>query len=210
MKKERKIYVDFNEVKNVPFFSCFKEENLPLDFRIGDWEIERKTGKDFVDSVLNDHLFEQLKTCLSDKIALIVEGPPEFFNIDKFKLFHLKWSALQIDPEKSISHPVAPIVLFSRSEEDTARILLSLEDFEYFPARSEWSEPKMKGKRKKSQDERKNLFLTGLPGISLGRAKKILKDYLTPWNFFKSLKDESFILKGIGDRTIQSVKEVLF
>lgn len=53
-------------------------------------------------------------------------------------------------------------------------------------------------------------FLSGLPGISYARAKKILRTYETPYNAILKVRRWDVDVDGIGENTLEKVLRVLF
>ena len=53
-------------------------------------------------------------------------------------------------------------------------------------------------------------FLSGLPGISVARAKKLLAKYKTPFDAIKNVQRWSVDIDGIGPATVEKVSRVLF
>ena len=67
------------------------------------------------------------------------------------------------------------------------------------------SKPKLKTIR-----DRQLFFLSGLPGISISRAQKILKTYKTPYNAVLKVRRWDIDVEGIGTKTLDQVLKVLF
>ncbi len=198
IEEKPKIIVDYRE-KNSMIPSelmangCEIEfQNLSIgDYIINDVVIERKTISDFLSSMVNKRLLNQLQHLQKvDKKILIIEG------IEENELYHEK-SGINENAIRGfilsiiLSYNV-PIIL-TKNSEDTAKFLTVL-------AKKLPNEVSLKLK-KKSQDvnEQMQYIIEGFPGIGLKTARKLLNHFKTIKNIINAEEDE--IRKVIGKKS---------
>lgn len=169
-------------------------KNLPVaDFLAGNIAIERKTISDFLNSMINKRLSQQLIELKQyPQQLLIIEG------IDEHELYN--------DTEKQGIHPNAirgflldillkyqvPII-FTKDYADTAKFLLVL------LKKSGENNLSLRAKKKaKTPKEQLQFILEGIPGIGPKTAKKLLKKFKTIKNIINTPADE--LKKLIGKK----------
>lgn len=156
------------------------------DFLVKDTAIERKTVSDFLSSMMNRRLSEQLINLQQyESRLLIIEG------IDEQELYNLKYDGEGMNPN-AIRGFLLDIVLkyqvpiiFTKNYEDTAIFLVVLAKKE---ARENIS---LRAKRKSFDiEQQKQFILEGFPGIGPGIAKKLLKEYGSLKKIFSASQSE--------------------
>ena len=163
--------------------------------------IERKEANDFVTSIMNGHLFSQAESLAShvDRPFIVLEG-----NLDEI------YSA--IDPE-SVAGAISTLLLFygiavapSASTDTTVRLIGRMvrhatDGLGYeIPLRT--NKPKTDGSTA--------LFLVeGLPGVGPEMARKLLGHFGTPAKVFSATADELRQIKGVGPKSISSIRHAL-
>ncbi|MBU5682117.1 MAG: ERCC4 domain-containing protein [Candidatus Aenigmatarchaeota archaeon] len=163
------------------------EENLNVDFIIGDIAIERKTYKDFLNSTFDKRIFEQIENKNEfKKYILILEG--SYIEEDKKEIFYGILSKILASTNIS--------VIFTENIYETAKLLIKIckkysSDFIVLP--------KAKRKIKKNQEEMKKLIISILinfPGVSYKTAEKILKKFKSIKNFINAEKHKLVDILG--------------
>jgi len=186
-----KIIVDIRE-KNSLIPSELIANGLEVEFRhleVGDYIvknviIERKTVSDFISSMINKRLFEQLESMKNvQKKILIIEG------IEEQELYHEK-SGIN---ENAIRGFILTILLtyntpiiFTKNYEDSAKFLKVL-------AKKQENEKEFGiNAKRKSRDvnEQIQFIIEGFPGIGPKSAKKLLNEFKTIKNIINAPEEE--------------------
>ncbi|MEK6873778.1 MAG: ERCC4 domain-containing protein [Nanoarchaeota archaeon] len=198
IKEKPKITIDYRE-KNSLIPSeliangCEIEfHNLSIgDYIIGNVIIERKTISDFLSSMVNKHLLNQLQHLQNaEKKILIIEGTEEK------ELYHeqsgINENAIRGFMLSIILSYNVPIII-TKNSEDTAKFL-------YILAKKQPKEISLKLKRK-SQDvnEQIQYIIESFPGIGPKSAKKLLNHFKTIKNIINA--DEEDLKKVIGKKS---------
>jgi len=203
------------------------------------YAIERKTVQDFCRSLFGTsegrlRLKEQIEILATtyERPILLLEGglslrmdpinkaiyiPVRRYKISR-RLWHVTEEEIRIHPnqfEGALREIEAKgiQVIKSFDEFHGAKILMGL----LMNAKREAREKKRKiypivrSKPKlKSLQTQQLFFLSGLPGISVMRARKILRIYKTPYNAITKVKRWDVDVEGIGQKTLDQVIKVLF
>ncbi len=161
--------------------------------------IERKSGNDFIDSMIDGRLFDQLiklKQTYKNPI-LIVEGKHSR-NISENSYYGLI-SSIILDYKIPI--------LFSKDEEETTKILLNLARREQLDLKKEVR--KVNFKKSIPLSELQLKILESFPHIGPKTAKKILEKFKTIKRFINAGDLELFSIEGFGKKIIKDLKLVL-
>jgi len=159
------------------------------DFLVKDIAIERKTISDFLSSMLNKRLPEQLINLKQyEKKFLIIEGIDEKnlyddqkFNKEKEGINPNAVRGFLLDIILKYQVPV----IFTKNYEDTARFLLVL------AKKPEKTSESLRIKRKtKSKKEQLQFILEGFPGIGAENAKKLLRHFKTIKSIINASQEE--------------------
>ncbi len=174
--------------------------------KIGDYilsdelAVERKTAPDFVKSIIDRRLFEQLRDLKENfkKPILLVEGDPTLFtNVHENALFGAIASVIESDVN----------VVFTRTPRESALIM-------YHLARRAQQELNkslaIREKRKmKTLKEQQEFLVAGLPNINKKLAEELLKHFKTPEKVFSATEAQLMHVKGIGKEKAKKIKEIL-
>jgi Fanconi anemia group M protein len=164
--------------------------------------IERKSTEDFVNSLLNNTLFEQISNISRSyqKPVLLIEGEGLF-------------SARQINP-RSIHGTLASIgidfgvsIFYTRDAEDSAMLIQTL-------AKREQSEKqreiKIHGKKaSKMLSEQQEYIVSAINDIGPKAAKSLLKHFGSVENVMKAQYEELIKVQNIGPKTAARIREVV-
>ncbi len=192
-----KIIIDYREKQSLVaselvklgFEIKFKELKV-ADYIVKDVAIERKTIPDFISSMLNNHLVNQIKELQQyEKKLLIIEGIseqevyPENNSVSPNAVRGFLLSIL-------LKHKIP--IMFTQNAEDTAKFIRTIAN----KRKNEMSlNPKKKPLNKKEQMQ---FILEGFPGIGPKNARKLLKKLSTLQNIFSAPQDE--LKKLIGKK----------
>jgi len=183
---ERKVNIDF--------------EKLEIgDYLIQDTIIERKTFSDFVGSMLNKRLFDQLREIKKyPKHFLIVEG--FYYNYDKFNVHENAIRGMLLSIAMDFQVPI----IFTEDEKDTANFLILITKRYEKPKQEMSIRP---SKTFKTLEEQKQFILEGFPGIGPAAAKNLLDKFPTLQNIFNSTEEE--LKEIIDENKIKKLLELL-
>nr|WP_320160400.1 DEAD/DEAH box helicase [uncultured Methanoregula sp.] len=179
--------------------AAIRLERLPTgDYAIGDRIlVERKTARDFVDTLINRDLLGQIKTMAEavPRPVLIIEGGDLYTQRDIHpNAIKGVLAALTVDMGVSL--------LFTRDEQDTAQMLMVL-------ARREEGE---RGERKvhphkshHSVREEQEYIISAFPEIGMKNARLLLAHFGSIQAVVNASLEELIAVKGIGEKTGQKV-----
>ncbi|VVB75289.1 3'-flap repair endonuclease Xpf [Candidatus Tiddalikarchaeum anstoanum] len=172
---------------------------LSGDYQIGeDICIERKSVQDFVDSLVDKRIFEQLRVLKQSykKPLLIVEGGEHIYSVRKVHPNAIRGLIASITLDYNVP------IIFSQNEEDTANYIISL------MTRSV-NEPKplSKVQKKTNLSDIQEAIVSNLPGVGIKSARKILLKFKTLKNLFNSSVEELKNVEGIGGKNAEKIIE---
>ena len=204
------IIVDFREAFSIKLkFSelgsrVVEKSITPADYVLSEnCAVERKTLKDFLRSIYDGRLFEQVERLAKayEKPILIVEGYTlqGLEDVENPKIF---WGALaRVLAEWGVS------VIFTPDERGTALFLYSLAE-----KLQKESERRVLAKRKPrvyTLREKQLLILQGLPNIGPERAAKLLERFGTLRRVFQASERELLSVEGFGKKIVRQIREIL-
>jgi len=208
-KKERpkdkiKIIAD-NREKNSLVIANLIEKGIEVIFEqlnIGDYlvnniAIERKTYSDFISSMINKRIFQQLEEIKKfPEFFLIIEGSENEIESENLKKAS-KGLILSIITKYKI-----PIV-FAKNEQETAEVLILLAKKQ----NNKNNELSLRPSRSfKSLEEQKQFILEGFSQIGPSTAKKLLEKFKTLKNVINAPEQD---LKEILKSKFEKFKEIL-
>lgn len=200
--KRNKIIVDYRE-KNSLVSAILIENKQIIQFEnldIGDYLlegiiIERKTYSDFVSSMINKRIFQQLEEIKKfPEYFLIIEGDENQINSDNLKKSS-KGLILSIITKYKIP------IIFTKNEKETAEILIMLAN-----KREKSSNSIRPSHSIKSLEEQKQFILEGFPQIGPKTAKDLLEKFKKLKLIFNAPEQE---LKEILGKKYEKFKEIL-
>lgn len=182
--------------------AAIRLERLPQgDYAIGDRIlVERKTAKDFADTLINRDLLGQLKA-MADAVprpVLIVEGGDIFTQRDiNPNAIRGVLSAITID--------LGITLLFTKDEQDTAQMLYVIAKRE----EGERGERKMHPhKAQRSLAEEQEYVVSAFPEIGLKNARLLLAHFGSVQAIVNASLEELVAVQGIGEKTAGRIYEV--
>lgn len=204
-----KIRVDYREKASGLIDLLEKEEvfieigKVPYgDYIINDSiTIERKTAKDFLISIIDGRLFNQLSNLKNycQNPILFIEGNPYKTDLN-FDPAAIKVSLISAQVIWYIP------VIFSRSKEDTRDILLMIgrQDETYIDV-----VPLRGGYRPKRLKSKQLYLLQGLPQVGPMLAKRLAEHFRSVSNIINASMEELMEVEGIGTSVAAKIREVL-
>ncbi len=164
--------------------------------------VERKASDDFLQSIVDGRLFRQVSGMKKyEKPLIIIEGN------------HIMDNERNIHPNAirgavaSISMDFAVPVIWTRSQLETAEMLLTLAKREQLGKKS--SIAIRTKKRTRSANEQQEFLISGLPKISTKTAKKLLKHFGSPEKIFLANENELMKIDGIGKIMARRIRHLL-
>lgn len=208
-EKNIKIIVDSREANSlvVEFLSekCEIEKQV---LEIGDYLIssetccERKTTNDFIKSIIDGRLFNQLIEMKNsyDNPILIIEGNSLYEN-ENVRPEAIRGALAAIATEIKIP------ILWSKSAKETAELLIAIAKREQITKKKDI---RIRFEKKPKDIKRLQEYLVaGLPGVDRERAKKLLKHFKCPEFVFTASKKELMKVEGIGKKLAEIIRKVL-
>ena len=177
-------------------------QRLPAgDYAMGERVlVERKTARDFVDTLVDRDLLGQMKALSASaaRPVLIIEGGDLYTQRD----IHpnaIRGTLAAIAVDMGIS------ILFSRDEEDTAQILAVLARREEGGAR----EPRLPQKKAvRSLQEQQELLIASFPDIGLKNARLLLDHFGSVRAVIDAGQEDLCQVKGIGEKRARQIFEL--
>lgn len=201
------VYADDRENKVAKELSrmdtVVKKKRLEVaDFLVSErTAIERKEAADFVDSIVDSRLFEQIQSLHQfENPVLIIEGKDLYSHRD----IHpnaIRGALASIAIDHSIS------VLWSNEIKGTAELLQSLAKREQ--EENEEEVAVRGGKSPKTEKELQEFVVAGLPDINTKIARRLLKQFETIQEVFTVSEEELKDVEGIGDKKAESIRELV-
>jgi Fanconi anemia group M protein len=201
------IFVDTRESSIIEYFKqydCFIQKKMLLmgDFVVSDRVvIEKKTVRDFIQSITDKRLFQQLGAMKEnfEKPLLIIEGEESLYGSLHPNTIRGALSAITVD----LSIPI----LWTRDLADTAGLVFWIARREQI---DEKREVLLRDKRMpKTTEEQQEFLISSLPDISIVRSKALLKHFKSPKNVFNASAKELQEVKGIGKKIAEKVKNIV-
>ncbi len=177
----------------------FEEKDLPIDIVVNNIGIERKTQHDFLNSIIDKRIFEQLSLLkdLFDKQIIIIEGDENLYELRQMHPNAIRgmFAAISVDYQ-------IPIV-FTKNIRDTASFIELLEK------RNPQENSLLKKKKPKEISYYQQLIIETLPGIGAKLAKNLLKEFKTVRNVFNASVSELQKVAKIGKKKAKAIFELL-
>ena len=180
-----------------------RQSNLPIgDFVLSDRvAVERKTTRDFANTLIRGDLFEQLIILKKTyrKPLLLLEGEDLFVTAVSPNAIRGALSSIIIDYD-------IPII-YSKSEDESLDTLVAIASREQ---QDKKHEPVIRNQKSTDTLLKEQLFLlSSLPNINHIIAERILREFKTPRSFFSADLDQIKKIHGIGSQIAQRLQELL-
>ena len=177
---------------------------LPL--KVGDFIcservcVERKTGDDFISSIVDGRLFQQAEELKDNftKPIILIEG-------DYYR-GGMNESSIKSALASLILNYEIPVIM-TKDEDETARTIFWLAKREQIISNVEVG---IKGKKKpKRLKDLQEHVISGLPGVSVVLSKRILKKFKTIKDFANAKEKELIEVDGVGKVLAKRLHELL-
>ena len=218
--REHKLKEIFDEKKDKILYES-KQLDIADVIVSNDVACERKEGFDFISSIMDNRLFEQLlrlKETYSHPI-LILEGlSDEIFENTRMNISSI-YGALSF-----ISYKLGVSVIPTRNLKDTAIVIERIAYREQ--VKDDMPLLSRNAPKEMSKKERRTFIIEGLVDIGPKKAKALIKKFKTPYNVFKAIKKTEInytktgnpkgikgpleAIKGFGWKFLQKNKRILF
>lgn len=176
-----------------------KSADYILSSRVG---VELKLVDDFVNSIIDGRLLEQLKALKKnfERPVVIVQGDKDIYSVRNVHPNAIRGMLSTI----AVSYGIP--VVYTRDDKDSAALL-------HMMARREQEDSK-KGfsphadRKPASFKEQQEYIVSALPGIGPGLARELLNHYGSVDAVFASSEDELKTVKGVGSKIAKQIREV--
>ena len=172
----------------------------PGDYCIGNIGIERKTLNDFLQSLVQKRLQEQLrrlKSCYQVCFLIV-----EVFDLRYFQNIHTIYGALL-----SIMLEMNVRVIFTHTKEQTAAVILLLAGHHGMQYGTQETPLQHKPKKISLQQQQIQMLQT-IPQVGRKRAWLLLQRFRSIHAILEAEEKELFAIPGIGTETIESMRRV--
>jgi len=163
--------------------------------------IERKEAGDFVSSIIDGRLWQQVKALKEnfEKPVLLIEGNDLYSRLKNPNVIRGAFASLALDWQ-------IPLI-WSRDARETAALIFWIAKREQF---EEQREVAVRGEKKAESTEEKQEFLvSGLPGVNIVRAKALLRHLKSPQTVFLASAEELQKVEGIGEKIAAGIREIM-
>jgi len=162
--------------------------------------VERKTAQDFVSSIMDGRLFAQIKSLKDnfEKPVLLIEGNDLYANV-KPNVIRGALASIALD--------FAMPLVWTKNPQESAGIL-------YWIARREQLGEKREvtirtDKKADTNKQRQEFLVAGLPGISIVRARSLLKKFKSPIAVFNAKEEHLAEAENLGPKTAKKIRGLL-
>ncbi len=165
--------------------------------------IERKQIRDFIISVMNGRIFDQMNRLKQayQRPILIIEGSPELLWFERVHPNTIRGALAAIAIDFGIP------ILWSLNYRESAGLIYWIAHREQI---AEKREPAVRpGKKVSSLARAQEYLIAGLPGISTVRARALLRKFKTPRRVFAAKEGQLLKLPGFGQKRVRMIKEIL-
>ncbi len=169
------------------------------DYAIGDRIlVERKTARDFMDTLINRDIFGQIKKMAEavPRPILIIEGPEDLYRVRNIHPNAIRGTLAAIAVDMGVT------LFFTADGEETANMLYVL------ARREEGSRGERKMHPRKSYRslrEEQEYVLTSFPSIGLKNARLLLEHFGSLKAVIDAGKEDLVSVKGIGEKTASRI-----
>ncbi len=201
------IYVDTRELKSEVVKILSQDYKIVAkQLSIGDYvisdriAIERKTADDFLQSIKDGRLFQQVRDLSNayDRPVLVIEGNNLFTRNFREEAIYGAIASLLTD----FSVPV----VFTKNAKETAKLISSLVKRAYSPKKPVRLITQKKGV---SVEERQRMIIESLPNVSAKLSTRLLEHFGSVKNVMNAEVEDLLRVKGIGRKTAEEIHEII-
>ncbi|MFC2135960.1 DEAD/DEAH box helicase [Bacteroidota bacterium] len=163
--------------------------------------VEYKTKKDFVDSIIDGRLLQQLRSMIKYvKPILIIEGEEDIYSQRNIHSNAIRGMMSTI----AVSYRIP--MIFTKNPQDTCALLQTIAKREQAPEDKEFQMHTAKPITLKEQQE---YLISALPNIGGTLAKPLLKKFKSVKKVMNAKEDDLKKIKLIGEKKAQKIREVI-
>ncbi|RLI97867.1 MAG: hypothetical protein DRO99_02250 [Candidatus Aenigmatarchaeota archaeon] len=169
--------------------------------RIG---IERKTVPDFLNSLADQRIFDQLRRLSAsyEKPLLMLEGEPKQLYRERRMHENAIRGALS-----SVALDYGIPIIWTENAKETAGMIHRIADREQNGGRRE---PRIRAcKRTMDLPRMQEFLVAGLPAINTRLSKRLLSHFKTPRNVFSATEETLMCVEGIGREKVRKIFDLL-
>ncbi|CAD5244682.1 DEAD/DEAH box helicase [Thermococcus camini] len=163
--------------------------------------IERKSANDFIQSIIDGRLFDQVERLKKayEKPVIVIEG--ELYGIRNVHPNAIRGAIAAVTLDWGVP------ILFSSGTEETAQFI-------YLMAKREQEERKKEVRLRSEKKaltlaERQRLIVEGLPNVSATLAKRLLAHFGNVERVFTATEEELKEVEGIGPKKAREIRKVI-
>ncbi len=206
-----KIYADSRE-KASGVIKYLVDNNIDVrmqNLEVGDFQpsgdiiIERKEIKDFVDSIIDKRLLDQVKDMKDnfENPLIIIEGDEDLYSVRNIHANAIRGMLAWITIDMKI-----PIV-HTKDYRDTAELLITIAKREQGEKGNDFS---IRGEKKPlSEKELKEFIIAGLPGVGTQLAKNLLEEFKNVKNIVNASNEDLQKVEKIGKKKAEEIRKIL-
>ena len=210
-KKKLKIYADSRERSSgaVKYLVDKGVEVSMETLDVGDFilsgrvGVERKEVRDFVDSLIDKRLLQQVQGLKKsyERPLLIIEGSEDIFSVRKVHPNAIRGMLAWIVVDMKVP------VVYTKDFRETSEFLMTIAKREQEENTKDFG---IRGERKPLSDtELQEYIMSGLPGVGPSLAKSLLKKFKTVENIVNASEDELKNVDKIGSKKASEIKRIL-
>ena len=208
VEAKQTIIVDQREKAN-RIVKDFVDQGYKIDLKqlqVGDYiltndvGVEFKTKKDFVDSIVDGRLFEQAGNLARtfNKPLIVVQGDEDIYSMRNISAQAI------IGAMSSIATSFRIPILFTKDDKETFDLFKSIvkrqgEKLEYSPH----------SLKPKSLEDQQEYLVSSLPGVGIGMAKALLKEFQTVERIMNASVEDLSKVERMGKITAEKIRNVL-
>lgn len=163
--------------------------------------VEFKTVEDFVQSIIDGRLLEQLKNLKQsyDRPVIIVEGSQDLFKVRNIHPNAIRGMLATI----AVSYGVP--IIYTKDPKDTAAQLLAIAKREQALQKDSW-QPHAE-KHVSTIAEQQEYIVSSLPNVGLNLAKELLEHFKSVKNVVNASEEDLKKVEGVGEKKAKSIKD---
>lgn len=191
-----------NILRSMPGVEVQMEQLRVGDYRLNGWIFERKTVRDFAQSIIDGRLFSQAHQLASSPalVALILEGKSSDLGTIGVPRPALQGALISLSLIFQIP------VLRSTDPEESARLLIYAAQQ---LVRQESGNVIRHGYQPKQRRRRQIYILQGLPGIGMEKAGRLLDHFGSVEAVMTASEEQLQKVEGIGEKIAHGIRSIL-
>jgi Fanconi anemia group M protein len=165
--------------------------------------VEFKTVEDFVQSIIDGRLLEQLKNMKQsyDRPVIIVEGSQDLFKVRNIHPNAIRGMLATI----AVSYGIP--IIYTKDAKDTAAQLVAIARREQALQKDTW-QPHAE-KKAMTVTEQQEFIVSALPNVGLNLAKDLLKHFKSVKNVVNASEQQLKLVEGVGEKKAKSIKDAV-